>query len=707
MSQPSRYRLGIDIGGTFTDFTLIDAETESTTSLKVPTVASHPERGIENGLRILRDEQGFDLAEAQYFVHGMTIGLNTLLQRRGSKLALLVTEGFRDILTLQRLRLPVPYDLTSRLPEPLVPRNLVFGIRERLDATGRELTALDRASVENAADQAAAEGVEGIAICFLHSYRDPAHEIEAARIIAERHPQLKVCCSSELWPEMREYERACVASTNLYIQKNVEEYFGNLERILDNEGLATRPFITQSNGGIQDLRSAAAAPVKTLFSGPAAGVIGAIETCTAAGRENLLTFDMGGTSTDVSFVTGGKPTFTSQSELAKIPVVIPAIDIQSIGAGGGSIAWIDAGGLLKVGPESAGSDPGPACYGKSELPTLTDAFLTCGYLNPNHFAAGRMPLDEKRSRDAIAPLAAQLGKSIEEVADAMIRIAAANMYAELSNIMEQKGFDPRELDVVAFGGGGPVMANIVADEINARGVFVPQRPGTLCAQGALSANFVYDATANVQMTLDESAPARIDDELGNLESEARAWLDGQEAAVLENAAVKVTFFADAHYDGQAYQLPIPVDRSTLKARGYAALAEAFNEKHAHLYGHAEPGATVKIARLSARIVAKPPELDKGREGGEGNPGAISSSASPSATSGATASVKPVSTRSIRHNGTLQNASVFDRDTLAPGDRIEGPAVIEQDDTTTLVLPNWFATCDNNRNLIIERNERAL
>lgn len=703
MSQPSRYRLGIDIGGTFTDFTLIDAETRSATSLKVPTVPAHPERGIENGLRILRDEQGLDLAEAQYFVHGMTIGLNTLLQRRGSKIALLVTEGFRDMLTLQRLRLPVPYDLASRLPEPLVPRNLVFGIRERLDASGRELAPLDRSSVEKAADQAVLEGVEGIAICFLHSYRDPAHETEAARIIADRHPQLKTCCSSELWPEMREYERACIATTNLYIQKNVEEYFSNLERILDNEGLATRPFITQSNGGIQDLRSAAHAPVKTLFSGPAAGVIGAVETCAAAGRGDLLTFDMGGTSTDVSLVTNGKPTLSSTSELAGIPVVMPAIDIQSIGAGGGSIAWIDAGGLLKVGPESAGSDPGPACYGKSMLPTLTDAFLVSGYLNPGHFAAGRMALDGKRSRDAIAPLAAQLGKSIEETADAMVRIAAANMYAELSNIMEQKGFDPRELEIVAFGGGGPVVANIVAEEINARGVFVPRRPGTLCAQGALSADFAYDATSNVQLTLNESAPEQIDDELASLESKARAWLAEQNAAVLEGAKASVAFIADAHYDGQAYQLPIPINRAELKAHGYAALVAAFNEKHQRLYGHAEEHATVRIARLSARITAKPPEL---AGGGKADRHA-SAEASPDESSHALPGAKPISTRTIRHNGELQKADVFDRDALAPKDRISGPAIIEQDDTTTLVLPNWFATCDENCNLIIARSTREL
>lgn len=693
MKQPSRYRLGIDIGGTFTDFTLVDTENNETVGIKVPTVPAHPEQGVANGLRVLREERGLDLAQAQYFVHGMTIGLNTLLQRRGSKLALLVTEGFRDILTLQRLRLPVPYDFTSRLPEPLIPRNLVFGVRERFAADGHELEPLDRASVEQAADQAVSQGVEGIAICFLHSYRTPAHEQEAARIIAERYPQLKVCCSAELWPEMREYERACVAVANLYIQKNVEEYFGNLESILDEAGLATRPFITQSNGGIMDLRSAAAAPVKTLFSGPAAGVIGAIEACTAAKRGNLLTFDMGGTSTDVSFVADGQPTFSSASELAGFPVVLPTIDIQSIGAGGGSIAWVDAGGLLKVGPESAGSDPGPACYGKSTLPTLTDAFLTCGYLNPAHFAAGRMALDAERSGAAIAPIAERIGKTVDETADAMVQVAAASMYAELSGIMEQKGFDPRELDIVAYGGGGPVMANIVAEEIHARGVVVPRRPGTLCAQGALSADFVYDATSNTQLFLDEATPEEIESKLVALEKQARAWLSAQNAAVLENAPVSVAFFADAHYDGQAYQLPIAVDRAALQQRGCAALVDAFNAEHQRLYGHAEAQARVELVRLSARIVAETP--------------AFAEDAAPAAQGGRPSDPRPVSTRVIRYNGNRHVACVFDRATLSAGQRIIGPAIVEQDDTTTLILPNWVATCDDHLNLIITPSARNL
>lgn len=367
-NEAYRYRLGIDIGGTFTDFTLVDVEQGTSLGIKTPTVPAAPEEGIRNGLGILKREHGLDLGQVQYFVHGTTIGLNTLLQRRGSKIALFVTEGFRDILTMQRMRLPVPYDLNSRLPEPLIPRSFVYGIPERFRADGSEAAPLDLAALGEAVDDAAARGVEGIAVCFLHSYQTPAHEKQAVARITERHPELKACRSSELWAEMREYERACVAVVNLYIQKNVETYFENLKGILAEEGLVTRPFITQSNGGIMNLESAAAAPVKTLFSGPAAGVIGAIHEAAKAGKRDLLTFDMGGTSTDISVVKEGSPTYSNAAQLAGFPIVLPTIDIESVGAGGGSIGWIDRSGYSRWVPSRPGPTPARRAMAKASCP---------------------------------------------------------------------------------------------------------------------------------------------------------------------------------------------------------------------------------------------------------------------------------------------------------------------------------------------------
>lgn len=690
LKENDRYRLGVDIGGTFTDFTLVDVQEGATTSLKVPTHPAAPEEGVGEGLRILADEYGVDLGQVEYFVHGMTIGLNTLLQRAGSRCALLVTEGFRDVLGLQRARLPIPYDFNSFLPKPLIERRFVYGIPERFDASGREVAPLDLQAVDAAVDDAVAQGIEAVAVLFLHSYRVPDHELAAVRRIQERYPQLNVCASSQVWPEMREYERAMATVANLYIQKNVERYFANLKRILVEDGVGITPFITQSNGGIMNLDSAAASPVKTLFSGPAAGVIGAIREAGLAGFGNLMTFDMGGTSTDISVVADGAPTYSTQSELGGLPVVLPTIDIASVGAGGGSIGWIDASGLLKVGPKSAGSNPGPACYGTSEIPALTDAFVLCGYVSPARFGGGRMKLNPSRSLSAIGKLADQLGKSPLETADDMVRVSVSNMYAEISNNMEQRGYDPRDLTVVAYGGGGPVTANIVADEIHARDVFVPLHPGTLCAMGSLSADFAYDAVSAEQLAVDDAAETTIKAKLAQLVDEARAWLDDQRTDIIDKDAARVRCFADARYFGQSYEISVPVTDEDGRVMSPSQIVAAFNDLHRHLYGHAEAGAAVEIVNLRARIVAATPDLPLADAAAERTEGAA----------------QPCGRRALRINGaTYDDAAIYNREDLRAGDIISGPAVVEQDDTTVVVIPGWAARVDGRLNLIIERVQK--
>ncbi|SHH97045.1 N-methylhydantoinase A [Sporobacter termitidis DSM 10068] len=687
MASEIQYRLGIDIGGTFTDFTLVDTENNTAVGVKTPTVPLHPEHGIRNGLELLIRDCGLKPEKLDYFVHGMTIGLNALLQRKGAKLALFVTEGFRDILTMQRMRLPVPYDFRSRLPEPLVPRSLVFGIPERIGADGAELVPLDIKALDMAAEEALRAGAEGIALCFLHSYENPDHERQAAERLAQKHPGLKLCRSSALWPEIREYERASIAVINLYIQKNVEAYFENLKQVLAEENVAVRPFITQSNGGIMNLDSAAAAPVRTLFSGPAAGVIGAIHEAGRAGEGNLLTFDMGGTSTDISVVLNGEPTYSQSGELAGFPIVIPSIDIESIGAGGGSIAWIDKGGLLKVGPESAGSDPGPACYGKSALPTLTDAFLLCGYLNAARFAAGRQPLDIGRAKSAVRPLAEVFGKEERVLADQMIQISVANMYAELSNIMERKGFDPRELSVVAYGGGGPVTANFVAEEIHAKDVFVPFRPGTLCAMGALSAAFVYDAVFPNRGGA--ASVAALRERFYKLREEAEKWLESQNAGVTDGMPAAVRYLADARYRGQSYEIQIQITEDMLSGADCSAIEEAFHKQHQSQYGHFERDAEVELVNLRARITARTPELP-------------AMAVAPAETRRAA----PGETREIFLKGKSYSAGIFSRESLKSGNLIAGPAIVEQDDTTVLILPGWHGVCDAFGNIRIVRDEEG-
>lgn len=671
-----KYRLGIDIGGTFTDFTLVDNYEGTSVGIKSPTNPEHIEEGIRAGIKILKSEYGLVPSEVSYFVHGMTIGLNTLLQRRGSKLAFFVTKGFKDILNLQRLRPPVPFNINSRLPEPLIRRDMVFEIDERTMADGSEYAPVDEEGVRDAVRKAVRSGAEGIAVCFLHSYKNDAHEQTVLNIIKNEAPDLSVSLSSKLLAQIREYERACVAIINLYIQKNVKTYFEDMKRMLAEEGFDTVPFITQSNGGIMDIPSATAAPVKTLFSGPAAGVIGAIRASVISGERNLLTFDVGGTSTDVSVVIDGEPVYTEDSELAGFPINLPTIDIASIGAGGGSIGWLDKG-LLRLGPESAGSYPGPACYGHSELPTLTDAFLISGYLNADGFAAGRMPLDKDRSYDAIGKLGKSLGTDAKETAGQMIQVAIANMYVELSGIMERNGYDPRELSVVAYGGGGPVTASFVAEEIHAKNVLVPYRPGTLCSLGALTADFIYDAISPVHKRTDELTEDILKESFASLKDEAVAWLKAQDTNVIDTENIRVTYLADARYHGQAYEIQFEIE-------GGMDLTKLFHKKHELLYGHSEKQAKVEIINLRAHIAALTPkvpnvELDKGT------------------------GVYPYTKRDVLIKGEKYEADIYRREDIGAGDKIAGPAIIEQADTTILLLPGWVGESDRYGTLILKQD----
>ena len=671
-----KYRLGIDIGGTFTDFTLVDNHEGTSTGIKSPTNPEHIEEGIRAGIKILKSEYGLDPSQVSYFVHGMTIGLNTLLQRRGSKLAFFVTKGFKDMLNLQRLRPPVPFNINSRLPEPLIRRDMVFEIDERTMADGSEYAPVDEEGVRAAVRKAVRNGAEGVAVCFLHSYKNNAHEQAVLGIIRSEAPDLSVSLSSELLAQIREYERACVAIINLYIQKNVKTYFEDMKRMLAEEGFDTVPFITQSNGGIMDIPSATAAPIKTLFSGPAAGVIGAVRASVISGEENLLTFDVGGTSTDVSVVRAGEPTYTEDSELAGFPINLPAIDIASIGAGGGSIGWLDKG-LLRLGPESAGSYPGPACYGHSELPTLTDAFLLSGYLNAEGFAAGRMPLDKSRSYDAIKKLGDELGSGAEETAGQMIQVAIANMYVELSGIMERNGYDPRELSVVAYGGGGPVTASLVAEEIHAKNVLVPYRPGTLCSLGALTADFIYDAIAPVHKRAEELTEDKLKEIFASLKDEAIDWLKSQDTDVIDTENIKVTYLADGRYHGQAYEIQFEITDNL-------NLTDLFHQNHELLYGHSEKQAKVEIINLRAHISALTPKV-------------------PNVELKQGTGAKPYSVRDILVKGRKYKADIYRREDIGAGDKIAGPAIIEQADTTILLLPGWTGISDKYGTLILKQD----
>ncbi|MFF2416082.1 hydantoinase/oxoprolinase family protein [Bacillus safensis] len=681
------YRLGIDIGGTFTDLSLINEATGELTELKTPTVTDDPAQGIINGLNLLK-KRGVDLSNIQYLVHGMTIGLNTLLQRKGADLALFVTEGFQDILSLQRLRLPVPYDFNSRLPEPLIPRKHVYPISERLIHDGTIKKPLHLQQLDDAVQHVISKKLAGIVISFLHSYQNPVHELQAKAYINHHYPQLEVLTSSELWPQMREYERTVMSVVNLYIQPKVKQYLQTLKSRLKEEGVPISPYITQSNGGLMDAESAATSPVKTLFSGPAAGVIGAARIAASASEPNLITFDVGGTSADISIIQNGQPTMAQSNQLSGFPIILPSVAMYSIGAGGGSVAWIDQGGLLKAGPESVGSNPGPASYGKGEKAALTDAFLICGYLNQERFAGGHLQLQLSSAKKAFQPIADQLNKTVEEAADQLIQVAVANMYTELSNVMEQQGFDPRDFSLLAFGGAGPVVANFLAREIHAKNVVVPPSPGTLCALGALTADFIHDAVLSKKICLQDYSINQLKQDYEKLSRKATDWVSQQNIQHINQTSILL--LADARYQGQAFEIELPLSIDWLKQeQDIHQLIEAFHKLHQRQYGHRDDRAKIEFTHLRVRVIGETPPLPF----------------SPVQESRGQ-SLKPNEYRRIFIEEKEYGASVYNRDTLSVGSIVNGPAVIEQDDTTILILPNWTGSIDPSGNLVISK-EAAL
>ncbi|CAM5602719.1 hydantoin utilization protein A [Bacillus safensis FO-36b] [Bacillus safensis subsp. safensis] len=681
------YRLGIDIGGTFTDLSLINEATGELTELKTPTVTDDPAQGIINGLNLLK-KRGVDLSNIQYLVHGMTIGLNTLLQRKGADLALFVTEGFQDILSLQRLRLPIPYDFNSRLPEPLIPRKHVYPISERLIHDGTIKKPLHLQQLDDAVQHAISKKLAGIVISFLHSYQNPVHELQAKAYINHHYPQLEVLTSSELWPQMREYERTVMSVVNLYIQPKVKQYLQTLKSRLKEEGVPISPYITQSNGGLMDAESAAASPVKTLFSGPAAGVIGAARIAASSSEPNLITFDVGGTSADISIIQNGQPTMAQSNQLSGFPIILPSVAMYSIGAGGGSVAWIDQGGLLKAGPESVGSNPGPASYGKGEKAALTDAFLICAYLNQERFAGGHLQLQLSAAKKAFQPIADQLNKTVEEAADQLIQVAVANMYTELSNVMEQQGFDPRDFSLLAFGGAGPVVANFLAREIHAKNVVVPPSPGTLCALGALTADFIHDAVLSKKICLQDYSINQLKQDYEKLSRKATDWVSQQNIQHINQTSILL--LADARYQGQAFEIELPLSIDWLKQeQNIHQLIEAFHKLHQRQYGHRDDQAKIEFTHLRVRVIGETPPLPF-------SPVHESSGQS----------LKPYEYRRIFIEEKEYEASVYNRDTLSVGSIVNGPAVIEQDDTTTLILPNWAGSIDPSGNLVISK-EAAL
>jgi N-methylhydantoinase A len=675
------YRLGIDVGGTYTDFHLVDENDGRTVDIKVPTTPEAPAKGIVAGIEELR-RRGFDPAKISYVVHGTTLGLNALIQRRGARIGLLVTRGFRDILELGRLRIPIPFDFHSHRSAPLVSRDHVIEVDERLIPDGVR-TPLSEDECARALDQLDRLDVDSVVIGLLHSYRDPVHERQLEDYLHARCPDLDITSSHRIWPQMREYERVLVAVMNAFISPMMGAYFSTLQDELEELGVTCRPHITRSNGGAMSLSSARERPIDTVLSGPAAGVSGAAGVAEDLGVDRSITFDMGGTSADISVLHGGHADVSREEMIEDLPVVLPVVGVSAIGAGGGSIVSVDDLGILHVGPESAGADPGPVCFGRGGArPALTDAFVVLGWLGAESLTSGAV-LDRQAALAAFGTIGYRLGLSPEAAAEAAVDLARANMFAELTAVLQRKGIDPRDFALQAFGGAGPVMGALLADEVGIARVVVPGSPGTLCASGAVLAPLMSDFVRTVPCVLDGHLPEDIEDVVRSLESEGTQWLAEQSGA--PGTDTHNSWVASCRYVGQAHEIDIEFDPTLASARDPKPIVDRFHERHEELYAHADHEAAVEMVELRLRV---------SRE--------IETLAARTAVVPRRTDRNPSSVREMVFSGWRGEVAVFGRESLAAGERIVGPAVIEQADATVVVPPNWAGTLSEEGHLVLEK-----
>jgi N-methylhydantoinase A len=665
------YRVGVDIGGSFTDFALFDEATRSLKTLKVFSRPDQPGAEVLEGVRLVGERYGIRPEQITYFTHGTTVGVNTVIQRKGLRLALFTTEHFRDVLEIARLKIPDMYNLLSKRPAPLITRDLVFGVIGRLRADGSVENELDEASVARAVERARAAGAEGIVISLLHAYRNPAHELAAKAIIARLAPEIPVFCSSETWPIIREYERTITAAIGGYVQPRVAHYLGSLQRALKEVGVTADPHLTKSNGGVMTAEQGKSQCVQMILSGTASGVIGASYVAQICGLERCMSLDIGGTSADVAVIMGGEPQYGVGEQIGEFHIYIPSVSVSSIGEGGGSIAWVDAQGVLKVGPESAGSRPGPACYGRGGTrATITDAFAALGLVGLSEIGYSAVTIDRAAARRVVGELAEALGRTTEQTAEAIIRIAVSGMYTDVSALVSRSGIDPREFSLLAFGGAGPMLGCFLARELSMREVVVPTTPGVLSALGGLIADLKNDFIKTLYADLDATTASVIRREFELLKGRAVEWLRHDQGY---QGAHTLTYSAELRYRGQSFEIDTPLEPDVIEACDIAAIAKAFHREHERVYGHSDSRAAIQVISLRLIISGKTVKPDFPRR--ELKPG----------------KAQPIRQVEVWLDGAQRQLDVYSRADLLPGQTFFGPAVVTQDDCTT-VVPRGYVTC---------------
>ncbi|HEX6008101.1 MAG TPA: hydantoinase/oxoprolinase family protein [Burkholderiales bacterium] len=667
--------VGIDTGGTFTDLVAADLDRGRYHYHKVPTTTRDPARGILEGVAEILDRNDLARADVTFLVLGTTLATNAVLEGKWARSGVITTRGFRDVLELARQRRPHYFNLDVPKPMPPAARDCRIEVNERIAHDGTVVAPLDEDGLKSAVDVLKGKKVEAVAICFMHAYANPDHEARAKALVQALWPEVYLCTSSEVLAEFREFERFATAAVNASLMPIMDRYLERFERGVADLGIAATPRVMQSNGGAVSPGAVRRAPVNTFFSGPAGGVIGSVALGKALGLSHLITFDMGGTSTDVCLIRDGEPAKKSERQMAGFPVRTRTIDIHTIGAGGGSIAWVDAGGLLKVGPQSAGAEPGPAAYGRGGArATVTDANVVLGRLNPRALLGGRMAVYPDRARAVIDELARTVGVDPIQAAAGVLEIINVNMMGAVRVISVEQGEDPRDFALVAFGGAGPLHAADVARNMGMRKVVVPPRPGLLSAIGLIHADLRGDFSLTRLLRAEAQNVAALNRGLAELKKRGTAWIkaEGEREA-------RFQWYADLRYFGQNFELILELKAERLEAATLARLVESFHHRHKDHYGYDMRGQPVEIVNLRLVVTARRRAPPAGRtiaRRGDIRQALLESRKAWFATSGFTAT------------------PVYDRERLPAGCRIAGPAIIEQMDTTTVVPPQAVVKSDS-------------
>ncbi len=677
-------RLGVDVGGTFTDLLLHDEKTQRTYQAKTPSTPQDQSIGVAAGVKLICEKAGISPSDISLILHGTTVATNAVLEGKGARVGLLVTEGFEYTLHLAKSWTPGPLFgwIVMDKPDPLASLADTRGIPERMNARGEVVRPLDIAKATALIDDLCGSGIEALTISLMHSYANPEHERQLGAIVAERHPHIPVSLSSDILPEFREYDRAITTVMNDYVRPIMKRYLSRIEDRLKDEGVTARLHIVRSDGGLMSAAAASERPVHTVLSGPAGGVTSTVMIARRTGLNKLLAFDMGGTSTDVSVILDGEPTISRSTEVGSFPAKVPTLDVRSVGAGGGSIAEVsELTKSLRVGPRSAGARPGPVSYGRGGTePAVSDANVVLGYLPPV-LLGGDMALDVEGARAAVARIGDALGLTPEDAAKGIIDIANEVMLGALRVITVQRGLDPRDFGIVAFGGAGPLHANALAELLGCYPVLVPPSPGVLSALGFLEAVFKNEFVQTYIRSTAGLDPKEIWTRFSGLAAKARTWLDEQEVAEGDRG---IAYSLDLRYEQQGFEVTIDLPADLVgRAGGLGEILDAFHAMHERLYGvrfH------VPVELVALRVVATgaTPSVDE---------------AVPDVAGGNLAAAL-METRPSYFDGAFVPTPNYDRAKLAVGDRVEGPAIIRQYDTTTVLLPRHYAEVDSHGNLLI-------